>query len=217
MFYLNAGMKICGFGELFRLNFVRPGFGRGQMKRIFPGLLVCLLVCLGSCKSRPDWRLHDVSGHLPDLRFSLVSDSGENVTASDYRGSIVLLYFGFTNCPDECPLAMARLSKVLRELEPEAASVRVLFVTVDPAIDTAARLHDYMAAFDPRHMTGLTGSPGDIMSLAKRYRVAIERHQDDAAHSNTVFIFDGTGRARLLLTPEDTDDELIHDLRRLTP
>jgi len=166
------------------------------------------------------WELTDISGHMPDLAFQLTDDTGKAVTAADYRGKVTLLYFGYTHCPDVCPLTLAHLHVVLQRLGQLADGVRILFVSVDPARDTPAVLHQYVTAFDP-HAVGLTGSPSDIEALTKRYRAAFTREPDkgtggyDVSHSSGIYIFDATGKARLLATPSDPQDKLVHDLHLL--
>lgn len=165
-------------------------------------------------------QLTDISGHMPDLSFQLVDDQGKAVTANDYRGKVTLLYFGYTHCPDVCPLTLAHLHVVMQRLGNLADGARILFVSVDPARDTPQTLHAYVNAFDP-HAIGLTGAPVDIEALTKRYRAAFSREPDksggsyDVSHSSGIYIFDASGKARLLATPEDSQDKLVHDLHLL--
>jgi protein SCO1 len=185
-------------------------------------ILLAMGMLLSAChQDQPSpWQLTDISGHMPDLSFRLTDDQGKTVTAADYRGKLALLYFGYTHCPDVCPLTLAQLHAVLKRLGPSADGARILFVSVDPTRDTPAVLHDYVAAFDPRAV-GLTGSPADIEALTKRYRAAFTREPGktdgsyDVSHSSGIYIFDGTGKARLLATPTDPQDKLVHDLQRL--
>lgn len=123
---------------------------------------------LAGCTPRGEpWRLANVTGHLPDLTFSLTGEDGRPIDASAFRGRAALVYFGYTHCPDVCPETMARLMRVLALLSPQARSeVRILFVSVDPARDTPAAMRDYVGAFDAEHAYGLTGSERQIESLA---------------------------------------------------
>jgi protein SCO1 len=168
----------------------------------------------------PPWQLSDITGHMPDLSFQLSNDEGKTVTAADYRGKVTLLYFGYTHCPDVCPLTLAHLHAVLQKLGKPADNVRILFVSVDPTRDTPAVMHDYVRAFDP-HAIGLTGSPTDIEALTKRYRAAFTREPGAAdgsyevSHSSGIYIFDENGKARLLATPADPQDKIVHDLQLL--
>jgi protein SCO1/2 len=159
----------------------------------------------------PAWALMDVGGHLPDLQFSLTSDTGQTVTAQGYKGDIVILYFGFAGCSVQCPATLGKLAAALTAAGVAADHVHVLFVTVDPVHDTPAALHHFLSAFDARHMTGLTGTPDDLRALAKRYRTLWQ----PAAHSQTLYIFDSKGHARLLATPADSGTDLLHDIRLL--
>lgn len=163
------------------------------------------------------WRLTDISGHMPDLAFQLTDDNGKPVTAEDYRGKVVLLYFGYTHCPDVCPLTLAHLHAVLQRVGPKADGARILFVSVDPARDTPAIMHAYVNAFDKRAV-GLTGAPRALEALSKRYRSAFTREpaqangQYEVSHSSAIYLFDRQGQARLLATPAASQDDLVHDL-----
>lgn len=185
-------------------------------------LPACAVLLLAACPSQPAWQLNDVGGHLPDLKFQLTNDLGQPVTARTYEGKVLLLYFGYTHCPDVCPLTLVHLHTVMQKLGKAAAGVRVLFVTVDPGRDTAAVLHQYVTAFDPR-IVGLTGDSDRIAQLAKRYRVfykpepapAASAGNYDVTHSSAIYIFDRSGRARLLATPGASNDQILHDLKIL--
>jgi protein SCO1/2 len=177
---------------------------------------------LAACAAQPQWQLDDVQGHLPDLKFQLTNDAGQRVTAADYHGKVALLYFGYTHCPDVCPLTLVHLHTVLQKMGPAADNVRILFVTVDPARDTLPVLHQYVTAFDPR-IVGLTGSQDELAQLAKRYRAFFQREAPgqkagdyEVTHSSAIYVFDREGRARLLATPGSTNDAILHDLTLLT-
>jgi protein SCO1/2 len=185
-------------------------------------LLLLLSSLLGACqRSEPlPFRLTNISGHMPDLDFKLTNDLGKAVTGADYRGKVMLLYFGYTHCPDVCPLTMAQLHVVMQRLGPLADDVRILFVSVDPARDTPKVLHAYVNAFDS-HAIGLTGTAGATEALSKRYRSAFTREPASAdgnyevSHSSAIYVFDRDGRARLLATPSASHDDLVHDLHLL--
>ena len=184
-------------------------------------LLLFLLALLAACSHAPSpWQLTDVRGHLPDLRFHLTDDRGRPVTGTSFRGKTVLLYFGYTHCPDVCPTTLAHLTVALQNLGPLAREVRVLFLSVDPGRDTPAVLHAYVRAFGP-YIVGLTGTPAEIARVAKRYRVAYSYGKPNAegnyevSHSAAIFIFDARGRARLLADQQSTVAQLTHDLHLL--
>ncbi|TAN09132.1 MAG: SCO family protein [Burkholderiaceae bacterium] len=183
-------------------------------------MLLSVLLLAGCSNGSRHWQLTDISGHLPNLEFALTSDQGRAVTARDYHGDVVMLYFGYTHCPDVCPATLARLSAVMQHLGNKADKVKILFVSVDPARDTPAMLHTYDAAFGP-HVIGLTGSENAIIDVARRYRVAYQAGKPDAdgnydvTHSSGVYIFDENGRARLLATNASSIGEITYDVNQL--
>jgi len=212
---------LTGQSGCFRIDFAgHPLPTAANFKRLACLLLLCSALLAGCGSKSQQWSLADVQGHLPDLEFSLTSDEGRPVSARDYRGDVALLYFGYTHCPDVCPATMARLAAVMQRLGSAADTVKILFISVDPARDTPALLHAYVAAFDP-HAAGLTGNAREIEALAKRYRVAYEAEKPEAdgdyevTHGSGVYIFDKNGHARLLATPDDSIDAIARDVRRL--
>jgi protein SCO1/2 len=204
----------------------RPGPGqlraaRGSFARTAATLALATAL-LGACSHETaPGHLADVSGHLPDLEFSLTADNGKPVTAESFRGHTTFVYFGYTHCPDVCPETMARLMQVLAKLGPDARNVRILFISVDPARDTPEALHAYVDAFDPQHAVGLTGTDRQIESLARRYRVAYQAEKPtrdgnyEVTHSSAVYVFDARGRARLLGTDNDAPELIAADVRRV--
>jgi protein SCO1/2 len=163
--------------------------------------LLCASLCLLTAPlARAD--ALPVAGHLPDLEFSLTDNAGRPVTANDYRGKTVLLYFGFTSCSAQCPLTMARLSAALRALGPKGDAVTTLFVSIDPAHDTPEGLRAWLKPFAAAHPVGLTGSERAVAALARRYRAAYR--PGSLAHGTAVYLFDGAGRARYLLTEDES-------------
>ena len=150
--------------------------------------------------------------------FHLTDDKGHTVTQADYRGRWMLVFFGYTNCPDECPLTLQKMAVALNKLGPLADKIAPLFITVDPARDTPARLASYLANFDPR-IVGLTGSDTQIAEAAKAYRVyyAPAQHEQSGAdlvsHSTFLYLMDPAGAFSELL-PSDVDaDKLAAALR----
>lgn len=191
-------------------------------RRACAALLLATLTAVAACGRHPpeSWELTDIRGNLPDLQFTLVSDQNRSLEAGDLRGKIVLLFFGYTHCPDVCPMTMSRLGGVLHDLGKAAESVRILFVSVDPRRDTSALAATYARAFSPQAI-GATGSAKEIETLARRYRVAYQalpadRYGNyDVMHSKAVYVFDRDGRARLMIRDTDPPKAIVHDLRQL--
>jgi protein SCO1/2 len=181
---------------------------------------VLLALLVASCGGGEPWHAKNVQGMIPDLAFDMTNDEGREVRAADVRGEVVLLFFGYTHCPDVCPTTLARLAQAIKAMGDKGRRVRILFVTVDPARDPPELLHDYVRAFSPQ-ATGLRGSTAQLDALARRYRVAYGRDAPDAhgdyavSHSSAVFAFDAEGRARLLIQPELSAGDIAADLARL--
>lgn len=180
---------------------------------------------LGGCGGRGKWHSIDVQGTSPPLEFTMTRASdGKLVSQADYRGRIVMLYFGYTYCPDVCPTTLSNIADILKRLGPAAQHVSVLFVTVDPNRDTPKVLASYTQYFAPQ-IQGLRGTPDQLAALARRYRVfysvtpATPGHEYEVTHSSAIYVFDGTGAARLLVASLGTTTPDIagttDDLRRL--
>jgi protein SCO1/2 len=158
----------------------------------------------------------DISGGMPRLDFHLARASdGAPVSGETYRGKLVALYFGYTNCPDVCPTTLTNLTEMAERLN--RPDVQILFVTVDPARDTMKVLKRYAAAFSPQ-VEGLRGSADALADVARRYRVAYTVKAGppyEVMHSNAVFFFDRDGRARLVTTSTDDVGAMVEDATRL--
>lgn len=182
-------------------------------------LIITLLLAACSA-SGPPYALANVTGLVAPLEFHLTDQDGQPVTADDYRHDVVLLYFGYTHCPDQCPTTLAMLANALHALGPQASQVRVLFVSVDPRRDTTAVLKRYVSNFGPEFV-GLRGGQTELTRLAKRYRIAYHYEAPDkygdyeVDHSSAVFVFGRHGRARLLGQLDNTARQYTSDLRRL--
>ncbi len=153
--------------------------------------------------------------------FTLTSHTGRPVALSDFRGKLVLLYFGYTHCPGICPTTLAEVGQALRLLGPaRAAGVQVLFVSVDPERDTPAQLATYLAHFDPTFV-GLTGTPEAIAAVAARHGIYYLRSSGTPAtgyvvdHSSVAIVVDGGGRVRVLFRFGTPAPKMAEDLGRL--
>jgi protein SCO1/2 len=168
----------------------------------------------------------DVTGTSSSLSFELqAAPDGRTVTQDEYRGMVVLLYFGYTFCPDVCPLTLQNIASTLIETGNDAKHIRCLFVTVDPGRDTLPVLTNYVGLFGP-DFVGLRGDADELQRLARRYRIAYSVTPSDdpekyeVSHSSVVYVFDRQGDARLLVPSmaSQTPDikGLAADLVRLT-
>jgi protein SCO1/2 len=182
---------------------------------------VCFAFVLSACGQKQSFHGTDITGAMPALSFSLTrANDGAAVTASDYRGKIAILYFGYTHCPDVCPTTLANLSDVMDKLGDKRRDVRILFVSVDPTRDTPAVLQSYVKAFAPE-VEGLRGSDNTVAALARRYRVAYSvtpaspGHPYEVMHSDAVFFFDRTNRARIVVTSTDDVKAIAQDVAGL--
>jgi protein SCO1/2 len=179
-------------------------------------LLFAMLVLVGCSKPAPDQQSHmtDITDGMPRLALHM-SVGGHPVTAEDFRGKVVALYFGYSHCPDVCPTTLANLADMgSRVHSPDLA---ILFVTVDPDRDTDAVLADYAKAFSPQ-VVGLRGDANELADLARRYRVAYTVTKGppyEVIHSNAVFFFDRDGRARLVTTDTTDTASMADDVKRL--
>jgi protein SCO1/2 len=169
-------------------------------------LVAAMLGALVPAGPAAAWNSDDMSGALPPLAFTMKRASdGKTVTAADYKGKIVLLYFGYTFCPDVCPTTLLNITTMLKKMGKAADDVRVLFVTVDPNRDTLPVLKQYTEAFAPQ-VEGLRGSPSELANLAKRYRVsysvtpARDGKPYEVTHGAAVYVFNRDGDIKLLFT-----------------
>ncbi len=165
---------------------------------------------MSSCSSEQQTKAND---------FTLHSASG-SVSLSDYRNQVVLLFFGYTHCPDVCPVTMNNVAIALRQLTvSESDRIKVLFVTVDPKRDTAEHLEKYLAFFHP-NMVGLTGSTQEIKKAASMYDVEffIEDNKTDDAyevvHSSFLFLLDGDGKVSDMMSHHTKPSDIAIALRK---
>lgn len=152
--------------------------------------------------------------------FRLRAADGRDVTDAEFRGRWMLVYFGYTHCPDACPTALQDMANALDSLGPEAKrKVAVLFITVDPERDTPAVMRDYVTAFDAP-ITGLSGTPEQVAAAAKAYRVYYAKHpkaggEYDMDHSSVIYVMDPRGRFAANFTHETAPDAMAAKLRAL--
>lgn len=150
--------------------------------------------------------------------FQLTDDKGDSVTDVSYRGRWMLVFFGYTNCPDECPLTLQKMATTLHDLGPLADRIAPLFITIDPVHDRPERLASYLENFDTR-INGLTGNGEQIAAVAKAYRVYYEpgRNEESGAdlvsHSTFLYLMDPGGKLNALFSQDVTPEKLTAALR----
>lgn len=187
------------------------------MKQLLP--LFVLLFMLAACRSEPKYYGTLWPSPQKATDFTLTSAAGP-VSLSDYEGKVVLLYFGYTFCPDVCPGTLADLGYVLRELGRNADQVQVIMVTVDPERDTPAQLADYVTHFHPSFI-GLSGTEQEIAAVAAQYGVYYERHEGTAAtgylvdHTARVFVIDQQGEYWLSFPFDMAREQMKSDLHNV--
>jgi protein SCO1/2 len=162
----------------------------------------------------------DVTGLDYAKDFTLTDHNGKLRTLADFKGKAVVVFFGYTQCPDVCPTTMAEMAGVMKELGPLADKVQVLFITVDPERDTPELLSKYVPAFDPRFI-GLTGDKAATEKVAKEFKVFYQKVPGKQPGSYTMdhtagsYVFDPQGRIRLFIRHGQGPEPIAHDLKLL--
>ncbi len=149
--------------------------------------------------------------------FTLTAADGRIVTDQTYRGKWVLIYFGYTSCPDACPTALNNMGVALDRLGPEAAALQPVFITVDPKRDTREALAEYLKSFDP-HIVALTGSEEQIAAVVKEYRVYVSAHPESGGnytvdHSSFYYLINPEGKFVRVIAGDVSGEELGERLR----
>lgn len=151
--------------------------------------------------------------------FELTDQDGNKVTDQTYKGKLMLIYFGFTFCPDACPTALGVMSAALDKLDVAAERVVPILITVDPERDTPPVLKDYVSNFHPR-MVGLTGTPEQTAQVAKAYRVFYQKASGATAadylmdHTLLIYLMDREGKYLKHFSPDATPDQIADEIRK---
>jgi len=190
---------------------------------IVPRLLAAAVLALGlaACgPAGPTFKGSDVTGATLARDFALQDPTGATRTLADFRGKVVVVFFGFTQCPDVCPTTLSTLAEAMKALGPDADRVQVLFVTVDPERDTPALLAEYVPAFDKRFL-GLRGDEAALEQTAKEFKVIYQKVPGATPdtytvdHSAGTFVYDPAGRLRVYMGHGQTAEAFAHDIRAL--
>ena len=185
----------------------------------FSSIIICSLALLAACDSAgPKFKSTDITGVEYGRTLELTDQNGKPRRLEDFRGKAVVLFFGFTHCPDVCPTTLADVANALKSLGPDAERVQVLFVTVDPERDRPKELAQYVGAFDPRFLA-LYGDLAATQRTAKEFKIYFEkRKQGDTYtvdHSAQSYVIDAQGRLRLLVRQDRLANDLPDDLRTI--
>jgi len=153
--------------------------------------------------------------------FTLTDHTGRRVTDQDFRGKYMLVYFGFTFCPDVCPTGLQVMAAALDQLGPKAEEIIPIFISVDPERDTPEQLAQYVPSFHPR-LIGLTGSPEEIQSVAKAYRVYFRKVKDEKStaeytidHTSIIYLMDPNGEFVAHFTHATPVDVMVEKLEKV--
>lgn len=190
-----------------------------------------LALMLSACSPPPPkFKATDITGSsiasgfdLPDNMgggFELPDHNGKSRRFDEFRGKLVIVFFGFTSCPDVCPTTLHTLAQTMKKLGSDADAVRVIMITVDPARDTQAIMSKYVPAFDPRFI-GLLPSEEALKQVTAQFKAIYVRNKPGKEgyytvdHTAATYVFDRRGRVRLYVPHEMSIDDRIGDLRQL--
>jgi protein SCO1/2 len=191
--------------------------------RAFLLVLIFAIAGLTGCErpaAKVSFKNTDITGIDYAKDFALPDHNGKLRTLADFKGKAVLVFFGYTQCPDVCPTTMAEMGSVMKELGPDADRLQVLFITVDPERDTPALLAKYVPAFDPRFL-GLVGDAAATEKTAKEFKIIYQKSPGKTPGSYTMdhtagsYVFDPQGRIRLFVRHGQGPAPIVHDVKLL--
>ncbi len=192
--------------------------GGRQLHRLLSLLLLPLFTAAVSAADDATLKAGVFSPPRQAPDFSLSGSDGSDLKLSRYRGKVVILAFGYTSCPDVCPMTLAVLAQARKKLGEEGNELQVVYITVDPERADAERLREYLAAFDPTFVGG-TGTAERLATVRKEYGVVADKKTVDTgysiAHSSSTYLIDRDGSLRALMPYGHTPDDYVHDLRIL--
>ena len=197
-----------------------------MMTRVVSG--IALYLVLAACGERTDapaqkpssFTSIDLAGVPWGRDFRLADANGRQRSIADFKGKVVLLYFGYMNCPDMCPTSLAQMAQVRARMGADRERVQGVFVTVDPKRDQPAVLAQYVSSFDPSFI-GLSGDEASTAAAASEFKVFFAAQKPGpngnytVDHSGGIYVFDTRGRLRLMLRPSATIDSMAADVAQL--
>jgi protein SCO1/2 len=194
------------------------------MKLIFlrTCFITAFLVLLAACSPKPEFKNIDITGSTAFGKdFSLVDPDGKVRTLADFKGKVVVMFFGYTQCPDICPTTLTEMQQVMTLLGPKSDKVQVVFVTVDPERDTAAILKQYVPSFDSRFLGLRPVDEAALEKVTKDLKIYYKKVPGTSPGSYTMdhsagsYAFDPEGRLRLYIKHAQGPETLAHDLKEL--
>jgi len=191
------------------------------MRSLICAALIALACVIAGCGQTPapKFQLTDVTGANFGKALALNDHTGKARTLADFRGKVVVIFFGFTQCPDVCPTTLAEMAKVVKALGVDGGKVQVLFVSVDPERDTRELLRQYVTAFDPTFL-GMVGDAEATARAAKEFKIYVQKQPAKGGgysvdHSAGTFILDQQGQLRLFAQYGAGAQALLGDIRTL--
>jgi protein SCO1 len=191
-----------------------------MIRRFFPAALAALALLAGCVDSKPQFKAVDLTGADYAKDFALPDADGRMRSLQDFRGKAVVVFFGFTQCPDVCPTTLAEIAQAKKLLGADGDKVQAVFITVDPERDKPEVVKAYVANFDPTSVA-LRGSPDQVAAVAKEFKVFYKKNDGKVAGSYTVdhtaasYVFDPQGRLRLYAKYGGGPQALADDLKIL--
>ena len=183
--------------------------------------LIAAFAAFGPGATRPRFEAVDITGVPWGKGFEFTDHLGRKRSLADFRGKVVMLFFGYTQCPDMCPMTLAQLGETLKQMGPDADQVQVLFATVDPKRDTPQVLSQYIPAFHPSFL-GLYADEETTERTVREFKGYFHANPQNehggytVDHTTQVYVFDRGGRIRLFIKPDAaTPESIAHDLRAL--
>ena len=188
-----------------------------QNKSLFAGILAITVVVITATvimfsNTRPSFRSRVISPPVSAAEISMLDDNGKPFQMSSLRGKVVLLYFGFVNCPEECPLTMAHFKQALDLLGPASGDVQVVMVSTDPVRDTPNAMRDFLGNFSPTFI-GVPGTPDQLTRVWNDYGVQVL--DGGETHTSFTYVIDRSGKLRLNFLPDSKPEDIVHDLKIL--
>jgi protein SCO1/2 len=206
---------------MFSLN-LRSFFNIASVRILGLGLSALLITSMLGCSPKPSFKNVDITGSTVfGNNFSLLDSNGNTKTMADYKGKVVVVFFGFTQCPDVCPTTLTEMDEALKLLGPKADKVQVIFITVDPERDTASVLAQYVPSFNPRFVGLRPADEADLEKVAKDFRIYYKKVPGSKPGSYTMdhsagsYVLDQNGQLRLYIKHAQGPEVLAHDLKNI--